>query len=173
MLLSVSKIQQKPGLSQRYQISGPVDADDAAAYHDFAVNGEVEFSGTVTNMGNGTFSVEGSYGAEIAYSCSRCLAPCTMRVGGSVTALYGEASTEAADGDIDVRPLVGGEIDLTDLILSEIAFDFPMQPLCRDDCRGICPVCGTDLNKNACTCAEQSIDPRWEKLKDFKFFSDK
>ena len=44
-----------------------------------------------------------------------------------------------------------------------------MQPLCRPDCRGLCPVCGVDLNQQSCSCGKDDIDPRWEKLKNLKF----
>jgi uncharacterized protein len=41
----------------------------------------------------------------------------------------------------------------------------PMKPLCREDCRGLCPTCGEDLNVTACGCAAEAADPRWEALR--------
>ena len=44
----------------------------------------------------------------------------------------------------------------------------PMKPLCKPDCKGLCPSCGKDLNLGACGCTHETIDPRWEALKALK-----
>ncbi|RMG61535.1 MAG: DUF177 domain-containing protein, partial [Calditrichaeota bacterium] len=57
------------------------------------------------------------------------------------------------------------EIDLSDQLKEYLILAVPMKMLCKEDCRGICPGCGADLNSEACRCGEPPIDPRWEKLR--------
>jgi uncharacterized protein len=54
---------------------------------------------------------------------------------------------------------------LDNLVRETIILALPLKPLCSEDCKGLCPVCGTDLNKSQCNCVKKEIDPRWEKLK--------
>ena len=173
MILSVSKIKQNPGLSLNFEVSGKVPAEVAAEFPEFSVEQPVEFSGTVTNEGKVAFRVTGSYKAQVGYSCGRCLKECTKQVSGDIEALFCEDISGIDQDEIDVRCMDGDKLPLADLIMSDIAFEFPMQPLCREDCKGICPVCGADLNNEACSCNVENIDPRWEKLKNFKFTPDK
>ncbi len=57
------------------------------------------------------------------------------------------------------------EIDLTSYIQETLILSIPMKVLCRDDCKGICPNCGADLNTEECQCMDKPIDSRWENLK--------
>ena len=54
---------------------------------------------------------------------------------------------------------------LDDLVREAIILSLPLKPLCSEDCKGLCPVCGTDLNKSHCHCVVVKTDPRWDKLK--------
>jgi len=58
------------------------------------------------------------------------------------------------------------ELDLSALIETETTLAVPMKPLCRDDCLGLCPVCGGNRNVTACACAARATDPRLAVLKD-------
>ena len=59
-------------------------------------------------------------------------------------------------------------IDLGQLMREQVYLSLPMKPLCRDDCRGLCPVCGTNLNLSVCHCAREWDDPRFAALKALK-----
>jgi uncharacterized protein len=61
-----------------------------------------------------------------------------------------------------------GDVDLSPAVEEAILFGLPLIPLCRDNCLGLCPGCGADLNTQKCCCQEQDIDPRWQKLKELK-----
>ena len=56
-------------------------------------------------------------------------------------------------------------IDIDELIMTDVTLEIPFQLLCREDCKGLCPVCGSDLNEKTCNCTQKQIDPRLEKLK--------
>ena len=59
-----------------------------------------------------------------------------------------------------------GEVDLRESLRECAVLGYPLAPVCRDDCRGLCPSCGIDLNTGTCECEEDNVDPRWEGLPD-------
>lgn len=79
-----------------------------------------------------------------------------------------------ADLDIDAYFIrwspqgLGLEINPDSLVWEEFAQALPQRPLCREKCAGLCPVCGRNLNLAACACAAEELDPRLEKLRNFK-----
>jgi len=65
----------------------------------------------------------------------------------------------------------GRTLELAPCVREAIVLSLPIKPLCNENCKGLCPVCGTNLNKNTCTCDSRKVDPRWsilEKLKEKK-----
>jgi uncharacterized protein len=114
------------------------------------------FSGGVMVTGTVTSAWEGV--------CRRCAEP----VGGGLRIPVRERFTEpgARYGDPDddeAYPIVDDELDLAPMIRDAIVLELPLAPLCRDDCRGLCPHCGNDLNVDSCTCVAPR-DPRWANL---------
>jgi uncharacterized protein len=108
---------------------------------------------------------------EQTLSCDRCLAPIVVPTEADVELMIlvdrnPEAESEHALHEQDLGQLtIPEEILETDPILIEqLQLNVPMKPLCRADCRGLCPDCGADLNAGACSCAETRVDPRWESL---------
>src|SRR5207244_13627268 len=76
-------------------------------------------------------------------------------------------NVELAPDDLDVDFYQNDELDLGALVEAETTLALPMKPLCRDDCRGLCPVCGGNRNLIACECQERVVDPRLAVLKQF------
>jgi uncharacterized protein len=121
----------------------------------------------------GLFRIDGQITAQVTQCCSRCL---TSFVSSRVIELHFSArrlSAEQIPSDasalLDAQPdelvLLEDELDLGELIAQEIMLDLPLQPLCRDDCPGLCPRCGGLRGSDECHCAEEkTIDPRWQKL---------
>ncbi|MCC3144799.1 DUF177 domain-containing protein [Halanaerobium sp. Z-7514] len=103
-----------------------------------------------------SFLVEGEMEVNLILSCSRCLENYRS------SALI-EISEEVLKKDMeDLEKLFIDEIIVDNIILS-----LPIKPLCSEDCKGLCPQCGQDLNEAECDCEIESIDPRLEKLKEF------
>ncbi|MDR2654747.1 MAG: DUF177 domain-containing protein [Oscillospiraceae bacterium] len=73
--------------------------------------------------------------------------------------------TEPANEDADFIVCENQELDLTELVRSEIILNLPPKLLCREDCKGVCPGCGANLNREECACARSETDPRLEKLR--------
>lgn len=103
-----------------------------------------------------SFLIEGEMEVNLILSCSRCLENYQS------SALI-EISEEVLKKDMeDLEKLFIDEIIVDNIILS-----LPIKTLCSEDCKGLCPQCGQDLNEAECDCEIESIDPRLEKLKDF------
>ncbi len=77
--------------------------------------------------------------------------------------LVRELSAENDDMD-DYIVVDGDQLDLDELVLSDILLSLPTKILCNEDCKGLCPVCGKDLNIGNCECKKKQVDPRLEKL---------
>lgn len=104
----------------------------------------------------------GTVSAELVGQCSRCLAYITDRVVSDIQELYFHPGRGA--GDEEDLLIVDDHIDLTRPVRDAIIVDLPFSPLCREDCLGLCPSCGADLNDDPGHDHGQAIDPRWAKL---------
>lgn len=105
---------------------------------------------------------------ETGLSCDRCLDVNTTKLSNSYSFVYSKnpdfaENTEAGD-EIRFLPSDQNIIDVKDDIVQTILLGIPMKNVCRDDCKGLCAVCGTNKNSNSCNCTEKSVDPRWESL---------
>jgi uncharacterized protein len=115
--------------------------------------------------------VRGSLVARVPQHCSRCLEPYTATVEPQVDARFvpnprerGEEMELGAD-DLETDVYDNGVVDLNALLETETTLLLPMKPLCREDCRGLCPVCGGNRNVTDCRCEVRVADPRWAPLR--------
>ncbi len=83
----------------------------------------------------------------------------SVRAGAAAAAEPGEPPALEED-ELDVSPVEDGMIDVGPLVREVLALALPMKPLCRPDCRGLCPVCGHPLNEGPCGCKQDEPDPR-------------
>jgi uncharacterized protein len=95
--------------------------------------------------------------------CRRCLGPAEGELVASLTEVFSGRGYEGDDGE-EVHPIKADAIDLGPSVHDALALELPLAPLCRADCAGLCPTCGTDLNQGRCDCRTESIDPRWAAL---------
>ena len=123
-------------------------------------------TGRLSGAGSGRFYFSGALEGSAVSSCKRCLTAVTVSVKEAVHLLFVESGLDDADED-DVFPIPAGsrELDLRPAVREEWLLAVPQFALCRDDCAGLCPICGADRNTGACTCAPVS-DPRWAGLRD-------
>jgi uncharacterized protein len=104
--------------------------------------------------------------------CCRCLKPVVHAIDLELDTLFLPAEEDMPD-DLEAErddSAVGyyrDEIELGRYLRSELVLDLPLRHLCREDCRGLCPGCGVDLNSGSCKC-ERPIDPRFGKLAELK-----
>jgi uncharacterized protein len=117
--------------------------------------------------------IAGQATTTLELSCSRCLEEFPVPVTTAFDLTYlpsdqapaGGGEVEVGDEDINTAYYQHGEIDLAELIHEQLYLVLPMKPLCKDDCQGLCPVCGANRNTTACTCEATWTDPRLAGLK--------
>jgi len=111
------------------------------------------------------FLLNGTLEATGRAECSRCLAAFDLRWDVPVELIVlRDVDTDEGEGDSLVIRQRSGEVDLTEALRESAVLAVPLAPVCREDCRGLCPRCGIDRNTGTCDCADEDIDPRWEGL---------
>ena len=129
----------------------PVAPDDAVfAGLGLRLDGPVHVSGTLSSASQGTWRFEGRVKGTASGECRRCLKPVEMPFDAPVRAVYSTAADLADDPGVFplVEPVTA--IDLTDAVREEVGLTAPQWMLCREDCAGLCAVCGADLNEGPC-----------------------
>ena len=119
----------------------------------------------------------GTFHGELSVACSRCVNPVTLHLDEALRVTFmprhelpaddDEATPAGGDDegaevdpeDLDVFPFDGDKIDLEPLFREQFVLAIPYAPLCREDCKGLCPQCGIDRNTGTCSC-EKPLDPR-------------
>jgi uncharacterized protein len=121
---------------------------------------------------NQQFRLVGTVRTALEMPCSRCLEPFIMPLDQAFDLRYqphaqnsGEGEREIEEDDLTTAFYENDEIDLGHLMREQFYLALPMKPLCRADCQGLCPVCGTNLNKGTCSCKREWEDPRLAALK--------
>lgn len=92
--------------------------------------------------------LQGGFGADTELECVRCLEPFTQPLKWSITDLYAFDQRSISESNLLVPE--DGHIDLEPLLREYALLEFPISPVCKPDCRGLCPVCGENLNNADC-----------------------
>ena len=109
---------------------------------------------------------------EAQLVCDRCGADFSRPITGDVKTLYILDKAKAGQdesGEVRWLPPHVQELDITPEVLDALFLSIPSKRVCQNDCLGLCPRCGADLNKKKCRCSKEEMDPRWDALKDIKF----
>ena len=123
----------------------------------------LRFSGEAKDI-SGFIRLIGTITGEYSAPCARCLAPVVRNFTIEIDLSVVTAPTES---DEDVILAEGQKIDLGTFVCETVFINLPLRLLCREDCKGLCPKCGQDLNKGSCECDHKEIDPRLAGLADF------
>jgi len=132
------------------------------------------------NWSKPAFYVEIAVESKIEVPCRRCLDPAMVAINGNFSYLYSlspaEGSSERSYGHGDDSYVCikswGKYLDIASQVWDALILSLPNDVLCKDDCRGLCPVCGTNLNRGSCNCSRNETDPRMEVLKDIEDVKD-
>lgn len=121
------------------------------------------------------FTVSGSLGATLRGECCRCLAGARAQVRAQMQFLLqrkeateDEMAAVAEEDGVEIVDPGVKEVDLVERLHDALVLELPLRIYCKPDCLGLCPRCGEDRNRVACSCAEQVDDPRWEVLAQLK-----
>ncbi|MGN0141496.1 MAG: YceD family protein [Roseburia sp.] len=122
---------------------------------------------TITNRENKHLLVNGEGDVQVSIPCSRCLEEVLTDIHFVIDKKIPLAGTEADEEEMeDSDYLIGFHLDVDRLIYGEILVNWPMKVLCNEDCKGICKVCGMNLNKGECGCQRTELDPRMAAIQD-------
>ncbi|RAK06207.1 uncharacterized protein C8C77_12741 [Halanaerobium saccharolyticum] len=153
MFINLSNLKE---IGSRKQVSLELEFHDLEfANREIEIKDPIKLELEIFNTSD-SFVVEGKLKANLILRCSRCLqkysSPVELDISEDVL------KSEMEDEE---------ELYLDEIIVDNIILSLPMKPLCSDDCKGICPECGQDLNEGECDCEVEALDPRLAKLKDF------
>jgi uncharacterized protein len=133
--------------------------------------GSLHFRGRIDLTSNGVI-IGGKVDGQWRLHCSRCLESVDFPVSDSFRIFLNRSAPEVYDKSLDLElenldesEIAGDDLDLGFIIREQMLLHLPMKSLCREDCRGLCPVCGQNLNIAECSCQMTPIDPRMLKLK--------
>ena len=166
MFYNVAQLLREPvGATRTYRLDHPVSSDGG----DFHIFPQGQLSMMRVDRG---IWVSASVAVRVGQTCSRCLKRFHYPLNIAIEEEYlptvdintGKSLPvpEMAEGSftIDKRHL----LDLSEAVRQYAITSQPMKPLCRQDCQGLCPICGMDRSDNHCTCMERDVDARWVPL---------
>ena len=154
MLLDVSKLINAPG--ERMEFSFEMDLSDVDFGGLYPAQEPVVVTGAVRNTA-GMLTLDFTAATVLKSVCDRCLKPFDNPKSVHCQYLLTE-KLENEDSD-DILELENGCVDVEDLARTAFIFEMDTKTLCSEDCKGICPGCGVDLNQGKCICKKQ-VDPR-------------
>lgn len=157
-VVNVADLVNRPGARRRERVEGrlpaPVTVVDTTLRSDVPVVVDTLLEWVSDGL-LATGTVEGAWEGP----CRRCLRP----VQGDLRVGFQELF-EAQPRDGETYRLGHDFVDLEPLAREALTLDLPLAPLCEEDCRGLCPTCGADLNAGDCDCPPAAGDPRWAAL---------
>lgn len=153
------ELLRQPGAVRSVDVS--LDPHDVDVVHD-RLTGDVDVVIRLTALNDG-IEATGTVSAPWATVCRRCLAEIGGVAVADVDELYRPVRDEQPD-DPDVVPIEGGQLDLRPVVRETILLELDTERLCREECAGLCPVCGADRNETACGCDTVVRDERWAAL---------
>ncbi|MBR6712332.1 MAG: DUF177 domain-containing protein [Selenomonadaceae bacterium] len=147
------KVQTARGDKAPFKFSGTAQKLFDEDLEDFT--GEIKIVGEVEDAGR-CYVVRGRIECTKSFTCDRCLAQAT------------ENQIHEFDEELDKAEAIDEVLDVTELLRDILLAAQPMKNLCKADCKGLCPVCGANLNEGECGCKRFIVDPRLAALEDFK-----
>jgi uncharacterized protein len=119
--------------------------------------------------------IKGDLSARFEMACARCLEPVLHEIERSFELLYRPLGVDAGREEISVTTAEaeigyyqGDGLPLEDVVREQVLLAVPLKAICREDCKGLCPHCGKNLNSGQCSCSEPIEDPRWAALKEIR-----
>ena len=121
----------------------------------------------IANRENKQLLISGSVNMEVAIPCGRCLEEVPTQICFDIDKKLDINESVLVDDEMEENDyLIGFELDVDKLVYAEILVNWPMKVLCKEDCEGICKVCGANLNKGDCGCQRTELDPRMAAIQD-------
>ena len=173
MLISLDREQAEPITWEESQSA----SEELLASSPLLEVGPISCVGRIEYVPPG-FLLSADLSYEQSLECTRCLKPIRENVSSRLEVLLmtpGEGRESATTSEVELAPdelnvvsLEGDRVETAPLIFEQVQLQVPMKPLCRDDCRGLCPRCGADRNETPECCPERGYDSLWSGLEGLK-----
>ena len=142
-------------LELRFPLSELFEEED-----DLEPEGELEASLRLQITGDDVY-VTGTASGSVKLQCGRCLESYSQRLGGKLAVPYlPEGGDGVEEDEEDVYIYQGDSIDLCGMLREQLLLTLPINQVCDEECKGLCPKCGIDLNKGDCDCPKKDVDDR-------------
>jgi len=162
--VSITELKKVTGSKKDFAFDGPLELDE------FELSGPVQVRLRLANAGS-RLLVCGSLRSQVRLECSRCVEEFDFSLVADIDEEYlPEDSPEIGEdrnplySDVNVYGEDDSTIDVLEVLRQNTIAALPIQPLCREDCRGLCANCGENRNVRDCGCQTQEIDSRWARL---------
>ena len=172
MLITLQELQLH---SVRFSVdipAGEIDFDNKVAQSSIL---HAEGVADLVSHSLGDIRLQGQLQVTVSAPCDRCLEPVSQPIRSPFNLVYVPASEAAEGGEeeiddaaVEVGFYEGNGVQLNDVLREVVLLALPMQLVCNENCKGICPVCGQNRNQQACACHTTAADDRWSKLKDLR-----
>ena len=166
----VLDLREMRGPEDRVEHTYPAASFATGRSDEYTVAGSVALALQVRRDGE-KFRISGRVRTVLSLACSRCLERFEMPGNLTVDLLYlpddenrGGEESEIAEEDLSIAFYRDNQIDLLQMVREQCQLALPMKPLCRDECRGLCPACGGNRNERSCDCEMTWRDPRFAAL---------
>jgi uncharacterized protein len=152
---------------------GQIDFTD----EDLVQNSPLQAAGVaeLVERAGGEVRIQGRYSVELGAQCDRCLGRARFPLDAGFDLFYRPASNiareeevEIDEGEAEIGFYENGGLELEDVLREQVMLTLPMQRVCSEDCKGICPVCGRNRNETACDCKIESTNDRWGALRNLE-----
>ena len=178
MLITIHDLEQQPIEFNTALGPGAIDyGSDVRQLDRLAVDGRAEL--VVEHRGPhekiDDIRIRGGYKGRFETLCARCIEPVEHALDGNFDLIFrptgadGEASEHSiTTSETEIGYYLGEGVLLEDVLHEQVLLSLPAKTLCREDCKGLCPRCGLNLNSETCACDEAVADPRWTALSDLR-----
>jgi uncharacterized protein len=174
MLLSIKEMEvRKLPFAETWIPNGFVFADSSITQ-----NGPLTAEGVAELLPHtgGEVRIKGRVTGDLETECDRCLSRASFPIDAPFDLFYRPLEVDAGveevaidEGEAEVGFYEMPGLELEDIVREQVLLQLPMQRVCSEACKGICPSCGANRNETACTCQPHSGDDRWTALKDLQF----
>jgi uncharacterized protein len=121
---------------------------------------------------DGEIRIRGRFQVEMEAGCDRCLGKAVFPLDATFDLFYRPMSYIAREeevgideGEAEIGFYEGAGLEVADIVKEQVLLNLPMQRVCSEACKGICPVCGANRNEATCQCEVKPVDDRWQALR--------
>lgn len=173
MLINLSELLSNDGEARDYKATIDMDCFECRSGK-YEIVDKNEFTLHIANVGKRKLSVDGECTLSLNIPCDRCLEDVKTDISFPIEKTLDLSESDSDGIEVEEIDLCdGNNLDVDRLVHTEILMHLPYKTLCRQDCKGLCPSCGCNLNEGDCGCVRESLDPRMSVIQDiFKQFKE-